>query len=221
LSGWAIIFDVDGVLLELTEYEEKGFFDAFRALHGIEGLSNDWDSYRVRNDEEIAREILERHFGRAATSEEVAGFKADYLARTEELAEPPLTVPGAQNLLEALADFTLGIATANFRDAARIRLQRAELWPLVAAHAFGAEGGGAKRAILARAMASTGIEAEHTIYIGDNLNDLDAGRANGTNFIGFSRNKKRRSRLSANGAQFVSSDHAETLRLIGRITSSA
>ena len=57
----AVIFDVDGVLLDLTAPEESAFFRAFEQLHGITGLSSDWDSYRVRNDEHIIAEILERH----------------------------------------------------------------------------------------------------------------------------------------------------------------
>ena len=57
----AVIFDVDGVLLDLTAAEEDAFFLAFERLHGITGLSRDWDSYRVRNDEHIIAEILERH----------------------------------------------------------------------------------------------------------------------------------------------------------------
>ena len=57
----AVIFDVDGVLLDLTTAEEDAFFLAFERLHGLTGLSRDWDSYRVRNDEHIIAEILERH----------------------------------------------------------------------------------------------------------------------------------------------------------------
>ena len=36
---------------------------AFEKLHGITGLSRDWDSYRVRNDEHIIAEILEAERG--------------------------------------------------------------------------------------------------------------------------------------------------------------
>ena len=60
----AVIFDVDGVLLDLTAPEESAFFRAFEQLHGITGLSSDWDSYRVRNDEHIIAEILERRMQR-------------------------------------------------------------------------------------------------------------------------------------------------------------
>jgi FMN phosphatase YigB (HAD superfamily) len=45
----AVIFDVDGVLLDLTAPEEDAFFLAFERRYGITGLSRDWDNYRVRN----------------------------------------------------------------------------------------------------------------------------------------------------------------------------
>ena len=53
-------------------------------------------------------------------------------------------------------------------------------------HAHGADGGGHKREILARAIAATGLPRNRIVYIGDNLNDVEAGLANGVHFIGFS-----------------------------------
>ncbi len=41
----AVIFDVDGVLLDLTPPEEDAFFAPFARRHGLAGLSRDWDSY--------------------------------------------------------------------------------------------------------------------------------------------------------------------------------
>ncbi len=61
----AVVFDVDGPLLDLTRPEEDAFFVPFERLYGLTGLSRDWDSYRTRNDEDIIREILENHLGRA------------------------------------------------------------------------------------------------------------------------------------------------------------
>ena len=56
----AVIFDVDGVLLDLTAAEEDVFFRAFEQRYGRTGLSRCWDSYQVRNDEHIIAEILDR-----------------------------------------------------------------------------------------------------------------------------------------------------------------
>ena len=40
----AVVFDVDGVLLELTAPEEDAFFLVFERHYGITGLSRDRDS---------------------------------------------------------------------------------------------------------------------------------------------------------------------------------
>jgi len=61
MADAAVIFDVDGVLLELTRPEEDAFFVPFERRYGLKGLSRDWNSYAIRNDENIIAEILSRH----------------------------------------------------------------------------------------------------------------------------------------------------------------
>jgi len=215
----AVIFDVDGVLLDLTGAEEDTFFAPFRQRYGLTGLSRDWDSYRIRNDADIAAEILEINGLPVA---DLAAVLDDYVEtlRSGLLGGglSPVEIPGARSLLGALAGRArLGIATANLRTAAQLRLEIAGLWTAVASHAFGADGGGHKRDILARAIASTGLPPDRIVYIGDNLNDLDAGRANGVHFIGFATAPARRDRLAAAGAERVSGDHAVTRAMIAEL----
>ena len=94
----------------------------------------------------------------------------------------------------------IGFATANLRSAAELRLKHAGLWNHVSAHGFGAEGGGHKREILARAIASTGLPKNRIVYVGDNLNDVEAGLENGVHFIGFSTDPGRLEELKQAGA---------------------
>jgi beta-phosphoglucomutase-like phosphatase (HAD superfamily) len=211
----AVIFDVDGVLLDLTPAEEDGFFLAFERRHGITGLSRDWDSYRTRNDEHIIAEILEAH-GLPASDHDL--IVADYLAiMTEGIADgsrAPATIRGAGELLNTLDGHRLGIATANLLSAAKLRLAAHDLWEPVAGLAFGAEGSGHKRETVAKAIAATGLPKHRIVYIGDNLNDVDAGLSNGVHFIGFSESEERRGKLSGAGARHLSGDHRETARII-------
>ena len=60
MADAAVIFDVDGVLLELTRAEEDAFFVPFEKRYGLKDISRDWNSYAVRNDENIISEILAR-----------------------------------------------------------------------------------------------------------------------------------------------------------------
>ncbi len=216
----AVIFDVDGVLLDLTPPEEDAFFHPFLELHGLTGLSRDWDNYRIRNDHDIMAEVLERHFGRPPTDDEMDHLTRSYLSHLEAgLSDGALTaieIPGARNLLKALRDdgVLIGIATANLVDAARLRLQSTDLWDFVADLPFGADGGGAKAEILARAIGASGLPKHRIVYLGDNLNDVDAGLRNQVHFIGFAREEARRDRLAKAGAATVCGDHDTSYQLI-------
>lgn len=212
----AVIFDVDGVVLELTSAEEDIFFQPFAERYGLSGLSRDWDSYRTRNDEDIIGEILEAHGLPADHRPQVI---AGYLETMQDALARGLVasveIPGARGLLEHLAPrHGLGIATANLAAIARLRLESVGLWGHVSRYPFGAEGGGHKRETLARAVAATGLARERIVFVGDNLNDADAGLSNGVHFIGFAVEEHQRLRLGAAGARHLSGDHATTLRLI-------
>ena len=222
MADAAAIFDVDGVLLELTRQEEDAFFHPFAAIHGLTGLSRDWDSYRIRNDEDIIAEILERHFGRSPERHEISHLIDAYTRHVTQGVQDggfvPVRIEGADNLLNTLkGHLALGIATANLLDVAKARLVATGLWDFIAAHPHGADGGGAKRAVLARAIAATGLPRERIVFVGDNLNDVDAGLSNGVHFIGFSRDPARRARLAAGGAPVTCANHLETLKQIKRL----
>lgn len=219
MADTAVIFDVDGVLLDLTPEEEDSFFWAFAKLHGLDGLSRDWDSYRTRNDEDIITEILEKHFGRAPTSAEHQAIITTYLnhlASDIDLKRlKPSLIEGAAELLAKLAGRArLGIATANLVEAAQLRLAACRMWDPVEGRAFGANGGGAKRETLGRAIAALGLPPERIVFVGDNLNDVEAGLTHGVHFIGFSRDEAKCRRLAEAGAKLVCNHHRDTLRHI-------
>jgi HAD superfamily hydrolase (TIGR01549 family) len=220
--NWAIIFDVDGVLLELTRPEEELFFDAFAPHMDASSLSRDWNSYRIRNDEDIVREIVARQGLPPAMGMHIT---RDYLQRLQvalagELRSQPIT--GATRLLQVFAGRArLGIATANFRRAAELRLQQVQMWQPVSGLAFGAEGGGPKAAILARALAETGLPPQQIIFIGDNVNDVHAGLENKVHFIGFSTQPERLVQLKAAGAQHLCADHGATEKQVRQLLNAA
>ena len=218
-SAAAIIFDVDGVLLELTAAEEDAFFWAFEKLHRLTGLSRDWDSYRIRNDEDIINEILMTHLGRSPTQAEHKAVIDTYLAHlTQDIGArrlTPVQIDGASQLLASLnGKARLGVATANLIEAAGARLAACGLWEPLKVHAFGANGGGAKLDILARALQRLALPPERVVFIGDNLNDVAAGLGNGVHFIGFSVDEDKCRRLAAAGAQRIRNHRRDTLKHI-------
>lgn len=215
-AGWAIIFDVDGVLLELTRDEEELFFEPFKSRCDATKLSRDWNSYKTRNDEDIIKELVERH---QLHPSEVGTITTEYLTlleqRLEERTMLSQTIAGAASLLQKFKTRArLGIATANFRRAAELRLRQAGLWSHVSDLAHGADGGGHKSAILARAIKSSRLSPQRIIFIGDNVNDVVAGLENNVHFIGFSTSAERRDKLAAAGAKTLSANHAQTETLL-------
>lgn len=221
MADWAIIFDVDGVLLELTAQEEELFFIPFATRCDAGKLSRDWNSYRIRNDENIVSEIVERH---GLGESEKLKIKQEYLSllrnQLQKNAISSQSIAGANELLTTCSKFaTLGIATANFREAARLRLENAQLWHHLLAHAFGADGGGHKHEILGRALADLTIPKSRIIYIGDNVNDVIAGQKHDVHFIGFSESQNRLDQLAEAGAKLLSSNHMMTSKIIQTIVS--
>ncbi len=219
MKEWAIIFDVDGVLLELTRDEEELFFEPFSAYLDHTKLSRDWNSYAIRNDEDIIKEILSTY---QLPSDLATKISANYLNTLQDKLEHrgiiSQPIAGASALLLELSKLAqLGIATANFREAAALRLQQTKMWHAVKDFAFGADGGGAKSVILQRAIASLNRPKNRIIFVGDNVNDVQAGLQNGVHFIGFSSDEKRLALLAQAGAKACAKSHYETARIISGI----
>jgi phosphoglycolate phosphatase-like HAD superfamily hydrolase len=218
-ADWAIIFDVDGVLLELTRDEEELFFEPFRSRCDVTKLSRDWNSYQIRNDEDIIKELVGRH---QLHPSETKTITAEYLMLLEDRLHTgqlqSQVISGASGMLNKFKSRArLGIATANFRRAAELRLKQTGLWDHVSGLAHGADGGGHKSAILARAIKSSGLSPQRIIFIGDNVNDVVAGLENGVHFIGFSESAERREKLAAHGARNLSGSHAQTETLLEQL----
>ena len=215
----AVIFDVDGVLLELTSAEEEIFFDALAAFVPAHELSREWNSYCIRNDEDIITEILKRYNRPAALKHKVIErYIADLQSGLADRSLKSPVIPGADKLLQFLAPHvTLGIATANLCQAAALRLANAGLWQHVKDHAVGADGGGHKHHILARLLSILSFPRDRIVYVGDNINDVIAGRENGLRFIGFSTDPQRLKTLADQGADMISPSHRTTLDMIRQI----
>jgi HAD superfamily hydrolase (TIGR01549 family) len=215
VAEWAVIFDVDGVLLELTRDEEELFFTALSYFVPTEDLSRDWNSYRIRNDDDIIAEILERNVLPQSLKEEVIRHYIALLSEGLQTVVKSVAIPGTEELLSTLnGKASLGFATANLQAAAELRLRQVGLWSYVSPLAQGADGGGHKSTVLARLLERITLPRSRVIYIGDNLNDVEAGLQNGVYFIGFSTDPARRNQLQDNGSRHISGNHVETLHIV-------
>ena len=128
-----------------------------------------------------------------------------------------IVIPAHWTFAKTHGSLQLGIATARSPRRRRTSLKDAGLWDHVSACAHGADGGGHNRHILARAIAATGLPKNRIVYIGDNLNDLEAGLSNDVHFIGFSTDPSRLMELKRAGASHTSNNHLASFRLIGHL----
>jgi phosphoglycolate phosphatase-like HAD superfamily hydrolase len=219
----AVIFDCDGVLLDLTAAEEDIFFAAFADHCDPAALSRDWNSYKIRNDDDIIDEIMANHAIAPELKPVIAARYLDSLSHALTTNTLKLVaIPGAAHLLSQVSHLAhAGLATANYLVAAKLRLGAAGLWQPVSNHAAGAEGGGHKHQILARSLATFSAPPARIIYVGDNLNDHEAALVHGLPFIAFSVDPARRATLATAGAEHLSADHATTLLLIRHLLNAA
>jgi phosphoglycolate phosphatase-like HAD superfamily hydrolase len=218
LADSAVIFDCDGVLLELQRSEEELFFSSLAAFVPADELSRDWNSYEIRNDDDIISEVLAR-FGRSEglKPQVVEHYLGSLATALDKRHITSAAIPGTQDMLRQLQGrHHLGLATANFREAARLRLAQAGLWPYVSGLAVGADGGGHKHELLARLLATMPLPRSRIVYVGDNVVDVEAGLKNAVNLIGYSVNATRRDQLRAAGARHIAASHDETAALIGQ-----
>lgn len=222
----AIIFDIDGVLVHLSEAEEDVFFAALEQVHGITGASRDWNSYKIRNDVEIIEELIAAKFNRPAKPDEVRLVMERYHALMDIAIRSGgvkvSAIDGVTEVLHALGwqdGVTLGVATANLKSVAHMRLRAGELkdWFKIGGYA---ESRGPKADILGQVMkklrdgSGNVLAPERVVFLGDNPNDVAAGQQNGCHFIGFATEQPRRQLLREAGAQVVIGSHTETLDAI-------
>jgi phosphoglycolate phosphatase-like HAD superfamily hydrolase len=125
-----LIFDVDGTLVDSLAAEAICFPRACEEALGLNGVSSDWHSYRNPSDSGIVTELVERHFGRAASADDLERAERRFFSLLKETygARPELCceVAGAVVAFERaqqLPDTMVSIATAGWRTTAHLKLR--------------------------------------------------------------------------------------------------
>lgn len=138
------LFDVDGTLINTGGAGSRALVRAFRARYRVEdalkGLILDG-----KTDPSIIREILQLNLGVSHGPEEVQEIMESYLVFLEEevRSSPNFRImPGIEELLAELAvreDALVGLATGNIERGARIKLERAGIYPYFRLGGYGSE----------------------------------------------------------------------------------
>jgi phosphoglycolate phosphatase-like HAD superfamily hydrolase len=124
-----LIFDVDGTLVNSLTAEAICFPRACEEALGLTAVSSDWHNYRNPSDSGIVSELVERHFGRSATPDDLARVERHFFSLLKETyaARPELCreVDGAVAAFaraQQLPDTIVAIATSGWRTTATLKL---------------------------------------------------------------------------------------------------
>lgn len=215
------LFDIDGTLL-LSGGAGMRALD--RAFHARFGLAGAMDSIQPggKTDAIILEEMFAARLGRAPTAAEMDEIIALYLPLLQvEMTDAPgfRLMPSVVETLDYLdglgAAVTVGLATGNVREAARIKLERAGLWPRFAVGGFGCDHRDRARLVaraIERACAHTGVDAlapEQVVVVGDTPFDVQAARACGARAVAVATGTATRADLLACGPDILLETLAE------------
>lgn len=188
-----LLFDVDGTLILTGGAGIRAFQRTFRELFQMDPMI---DGIRLhgRTDPQIIDDIFTAGLGRPATPSEIEAMSRLYLAHLgDEVQHSPgyRIMPGLPGLLKMLAgrpEVRLGLATGNLEEAARIKLNRADMNRYFS---FGGFGSDAKdRTMLIRKAIERGKalleecnQQVRAVVIGDTDLDITCGRAAGATTV--------------------------------------
>jgi phosphoglycolate phosphatase len=211
----AILFDIDGTLIDTSGAGGEAWKRAFVELYG-----NPLDIRDVTEsgmtDPEVGRVALRNILGRDPDGRELAAAMGHYLRHLSAAVDESdgyRVMPGIEELLERLvaAGHLLGLTTGNVEAAAHIKIARAGLNRFFSFGGYGSDSNErtelTRRALQRGAMVSGGTLTEGaSISVGDTPRDVVAGHGAGIEVVGVATGHFSVDELRQAGANWAISD---------------
>ena len=188
-----IIFDIDGTLLHSNRVDSQCFAQAYEHVFKKQFPTIDWRKYPHVTDTTIFNTVIQRHFGRQATDEDIYKQQDCFveLLKENRLKDPIqfAEVPDAKNTIEKLIDdkrFVVGIATGGWQRPATLKLNHIEI-PTENLHMSFADGKETREEIINASIQSASqnhSDFHRIVYVGDAIWDVKTTRNMQLNFIG-------------------------------------
>jgi phosphoglycolate phosphatase-like HAD superfamily hydrolase len=188
-----IIFDIDGTLLYSNKVDSECFAQTYEAQFGKPFPTIDWREYPHVTDHTIFNTVIEQHFGRSATPEDIERQQHHFVAllkqRRGEAPDEFREVPGAKSAVSRLLGnrkFAVGIATGGWRKPALLKLNHLG-FPVAQFHASFADDKFTREDILSESIdkaRSEHADIKRIVYIGDAVWDVQTTRNMHLDFVG-------------------------------------
>jgi phosphoglycolate phosphatase len=208
----AILFDIDGTLIQTGGASDRAWRRAFEELHGIPVEVGDYTGKGI-TDPEVGLTSFRGALGREPSREEMARLVALRLRHLpQEVRSSPgyRVMDGAEELLERLSDegCLLGLITGNVEAAAHIKLARAGLNHFFSFGGYGSDASArvdvAKRALeRAQLVYGGALDRAACLAFGDTPVDVEAAHGAGIRIVGVATGEYDVEQLSDAGADFA------------------
>ena len=221
----AILFDIDGTLIESGGSSDRAWHRAFDELHGVDVEISKVTGKGVP-DPAVGRQAFEAVIGRKPSDEEMAklmGKRLEYLPEEVESSEGYTVMPNVEALLDQLIEqgVLLGLVTGNVEAAAHIKLARANLNRFFSFGGYGSDSddrGELTKKSLERGGTVFGspLDLGRCFSIGDTPRDVDAGHFAGIKVTGVATGKYTVEQLREAGADAAVESFKDGLPLLKR-----
>ncbi|MGZ8667124.1 MAG: HAD family hydrolase [Solirubrobacterales bacterium] len=221
----AILFDIDGTLIESGGSSDRAWHRAFEELQGVDVEISKVTGKGVP-DPAVGRQAFEAAIGREPSEKEMAKLMAkrlEYLPEEVEGSEGYTVMPGVETLLDELIDqgVLLGLVTGNVEAAAHIKLARAELNRFFSFGGYGSDSpdrGELTKTALERGGTVFGSELDRVrcFSIGDTPRDVEAGHGAGIRVTGVATGEYSADQLRESGADAAIESFEQGLPLLRR-----
>jgi phosphoglycolate phosphatase-like HAD superfamily hydrolase len=218
----AILFDIDGTLIDTGGAGAASWRLAFDELYGIPADIGKFTDAGM-TDPEVGRKTFEALLKRKPDRKEFARLlerRLHYLHQTVAESKDYRVLPGVEELLPELLNdgYLLGLVTGNVEAAAHIKLHRAKLNRFFSFGGYGSDSddrGEVTKITLDRASLVFGetVTPEQAIVVGDTPHDVEGAHAAGIACVGVGSHHFTADELREAGADYAISSLTEGLPL--------
>jgi phosphoglycolate phosphatase-like HAD superfamily hydrolase len=223
-----LLFDLDWTLIYTggagVRALDVAFEKIFQIPRAMKTVSPDG-----KTDPAICREMIRVHLNREPEEGEISRLCRGYLAQLAlEIPTSPgyRILPGIPTLLEELASrpgVLMGLGTGNLEEGARIKLARADLMKYFRFGGYGSDA--EERPAVLRAGVRRGesilgkpMSPRDVVVIGDNIRDVEAGKAIGAATVAVASGPMTYEELSATRPDHLFHDLSDTPTVLSALT---